>query len=69
MTVAARRSDFKLTTNCCKDIGENWPRYNGTALYLTMALQYSIDQEFSAYNSHSPEDMWSMLSLLVTYKL
>ena len=47
MTVAERRMDFKLTTDTpyiaptgelwgvyCKDIGENWPRYNGTALYL-----------------------------------
>ena len=69
MTVAERRSDIKLTTESSKDIGENWPRYNGTALYLIMALQYSIHQDCGAYNSPPPEDMWSMLSLLVTYKL
>ena len=43
--------DFKITTDtpylaltgelwsvCCKDIGENWPRYNGTALYCAIQL-------------------------------
>ena len=44
------RSDFKLTTvtpylaltgelwgDCHKDIGENWLRYNGTALYVLLS--------------------------------
>ena len=39
---AAEQSDFELTylalTSelwgvCCEDLGENWSRYNGTALY------------------------------------
>ena len=47
MAVAECRSDFKLITHtpdlaltseqwgvCCKDIGENWPRYDGTAPHL-----------------------------------
>ena len=47
MTVVEHRSDLILTTDtplvplmgelwgvCCRDIGENWPRYNGTALYM-----------------------------------
>ena len=46
MPVAERKSDFKLTIDtpylaltgelwgvCCKDIGENWPRYIGTVMY------------------------------------
>ena len=37
MTAAKRKSDFKLTSElwgvCGEDFGENWPRYNGTALY------------------------------------
>ena len=51
MTVAERRSDFKLTIDtpyltlmgelwgiCCKDIGENWLRYNGTTLYVVQGF-------------------------------
>ena len=47
MTVGEFISDFKLTIDtphltltgelwgiCCKDIGENWPHYNYTALYF-----------------------------------
>ena len=46
MAAAEHKSDFKLTTNIpylaltgelwgvyCKNLGENWPRYNSTALY------------------------------------
>ena len=51
MRVAERRSDFKLTTDTpylaptgklygdfCKDIWENWPRYQGNALYFEVSL-------------------------------
>ena len=47
MTVAEPKRDFELTTDttylaltgelwgvCYKDIRENWPRYNGYALYI-----------------------------------
>ena len=43
MTAAERESYFNLTTDTqyldlwsayCRDLGENWPRYNGTALYI-----------------------------------
>ena len=47
MTAVEYESDFKLTTDtpylalmgelwgvCCEDIEENWPCYNGTALYF-----------------------------------
>ena len=47
MTGAKLKSDFKLTTNTPylaltgelwgvyrEDLGENWPRYNDTALYI-----------------------------------
>ena len=46
ITVAESESDIKITTVTpylaltgelcgvyCEDFGENWPRYNGTALY------------------------------------
>ena len=29
----------KLWGVCCEDLGENWPHYNGTALYLVNASQ------------------------------
>ena len=36
MTAVERQSDFLLTGELwgvyCDDLGENWPRYNGTAL-------------------------------------
>ena len=51
MAVAELRWNFKFTTDtpylaltgelwgvCCKDIGENWPHYNGSALYLVSLL-------------------------------
>ena len=47
MTVAENESDFNITRDtpyltltrelwgvCCDDLGANWPRYNGTALYM-----------------------------------
>ena len=42
MTAAESESDFRITANShgspgvsfCEDFEENWPRYNGTALYL-----------------------------------
>ena len=47
MTGAELKSDFKFTTDSpylaltgelwgvyCEDFGENWPSYNGTALYV-----------------------------------
>ena len=47
MTAAEPKSDFKLTTDTlylaltcelwgvyCEDLEENWPRFNGTALYM-----------------------------------
>ena len=47
MTAAEPASDLKLATDtpylalkgklwgvCCEEIGENWQRYNGTALYM-----------------------------------
>ena len=49
MTAVERKSDFKLTTDTpylalpgepwgvhCEKLGENRPRYNGTALYLAV---------------------------------
>ena len=46
ITVAESQSDIRITTDTpylaltgelwgvyCEDLGENWPRYNGTALY------------------------------------
>ena len=51
MTGAELKSDLKLTTDThylalmgelwgvyCKDFGENWPCYNGTALYYVLIL-------------------------------
>ena len=51
MTGAELKSDPKLATGIpylalpgelwvvyCEDLGENWPRYNGTALYCTMMV-------------------------------
>ena len=48
MTVGERKSDFKFKTDTpylardnelwgvyCEDLGENWPCYNGTALFVT----------------------------------
>ena len=48
MTVAESESDFRIIIDTpylaltgelwgvyCEDLGENWPRYNGTALYFT----------------------------------
>ena len=29
---------WELWGVCCEDLGENWPHYNGTALYILMAL-------------------------------
>ena len=47
VTVATNESDTRITTDTpylafaaelwgvyCEDLGENWPRYNDTALYL-----------------------------------
>ena len=47
ITAAESESDIRITTDtpylaltgelwgvCCEDLGENWPRYNGTALYV-----------------------------------
>ena len=47
LTAAEIESKFKLTTDttyqalkaelwgvCCEEISENWPRYNGTHLYI-----------------------------------
>ena len=47
MTMAERKSNIRLTKDTpylalmgelcgvfCEKLGENWPRYNGTALYL-----------------------------------
>ena len=55
MVAAEHKSEFKLTTDtsylaltgelwgvCCKDIGENWPRCNGTAMYLDIFRNSSI---------------------------
>ena len=48
MTAAQHKADIELTKDtpylaltgellgvCCEDFGENWPCYNGTALYLS----------------------------------
>ena len=53
MTAAERVSDFNLITYTphlaltgelwgiyCEDYGENWPRYNGTALYILNSKFY-----------------------------
>ena len=58
MTVAEHKLDFKHTTDtpylaltsklqgvCCEDLGENWPCYNGTTLYVQQhirQIKYSI---------------------------
>ena len=41
MTPADNQSDLNLTTDthsrvCCEDVRENWPRYNGTGLYILL---------------------------------
>ena len=56
MTAVERKPDFKLTIDTtyltltgelwgvyCEDWGENWPRYNDTALYLgNVAVKYQV---------------------------
>ena len=49
MTAAEHKSDFELRKDtpcasfgvcvcvCCEDIGENWSRYSGTALYCDIS--------------------------------
>ena len=52
MTGAELKADFKLTKDIpyraltgelwgvyCEDLGENWPRYNGTTLYCGISWQ------------------------------
>ena len=34
MTAIERKSDFKLTTDNYDNFEGNWPRYNGSALYV-----------------------------------
>ena len=59
MTAAEHKSDLKHTKNTsylaltgelwsvyCEEIGETWPRYNGTGLYLCR-LQQCIKFEWS----------------------
>ena len=54
MTLAESESDTRITTDTpylaltgelwavyCKDMGENWPRYNGTALYYVLCWQWN----------------------------
>ena len=53
ITVAERNSDLRFTTHTsylaltgelsgvfCEDLGENWLRYNGIALYLICFIDY-----------------------------
>ena len=59
MTAAERVSDINLMKDihnlaltgkllgvCCVDFGENWPRYDGAALYL---YNHRIDQVYVQY--------------------
>ena len=62
MIVSGRISGFKITTDtqnlalkselwgvCCKDIGENWPCYSGTAVYICICMNIEITwQELSS---------------------
>ena len=54
ITVTESESDFRITTDTpylaltdelwgvyCEDIGENWPCYNGTALYFFLNIPAS----------------------------
>ena len=57
MTAVEHKSDFDLTKNtpyltlmdevwdiCCEDLGENWSRYNGIALYsVDSNMSLSVD--------------------------
>ena len=56
MTAAESESDFttdtlylalmgELWVVFCEDFGENWPRYNGTALYLKQVSQTTGQQK------------------------
>ena len=55
MTTAANKPDFELTNDTpylalmgelcgvyCEDLRENWPHYNGIALYIQMLLMYNF---------------------------
>ena len=63
MTSAERNSDFKLTPDIpylalavelwcvfCENLGENWPRYTGTALYQTIVAVAFFPQQFVLQN-------------------
>ena len=63
MTSAERNSDFKLTPDIpylalavelwfvfCENLGENWPRYTGTALYQTIVAVAVFPQQFVLQN-------------------
>ena len=55
ITVAESESDIRITTDTqylvltgelwdvyCEDLGENWPRYNSTTLYMFLWAQNAI---------------------------
>ena len=60
--MAERESDITITTDTaylalmgelwcvyCEDLGENWPRYIGTARYSTLVKYAYIRQQFLPY--------------------
>ena len=71
MAAAERKSHFKLTTDTpylaltgelwgvyCEDLGENWPRYSGTALYNHNKRKHVYSAK--AWNNHNKtEHMYS----------
>ena len=59
MAVAEHKSDNELTKDapyltltgelwgvCCRDLGENWPHYNSTALYNSRTSQTDMLLQF-----------------------
>ena len=77
ITVAESESDFRIITDTpqlaltgelwgiyCEDLGENWPRYNGTALYAAgISCSQAINQCDTLWNSDTcfsdTGDKWS----------
>ena len=71
ITVAESESDVRITTNtpylaltgelwgvCCEDFGENWRRYNGTALYLLPLVAVMVSDVLDAWSVISQHPCW-----------
>ena len=76
MIVAKLKSGFKLTTDTpylaltgeiwyvyCGDLGENWPHYNGTALYMYHHLKKYFVSNIHSHSVCDPAQWFSSATL------